>query len=237
MVRTLKSYLGEKDFGLAILCDIFKPCCQSKDSASTTKARSRRWSNCNPQILPGPEEEGKANRPFQANRQQEKKKLQCYEFRISHQRNFCSSGTHATPSVNNKPLKRLNESRRDGRDHLVTIVRDVWTNERNGQEHCTCETRGHQEEVTMLASRLTRSLGQGVKLRQEIIEGCCRQKRPGEGRLWHQKRGIVLKRTYSPPLVKPEVIAGGAMTIPVTQVRKVKKSNPIALVFVHKTHC
>ena len=76
----------------------------------------------------------------------------------------------------------------------------------------------------MLASRLTRSLGQGVKLRQEIIEGCCRQKRPGEGRLLQQKRGIVLKRTYSPPLVKSEVIAGGAMTIPVTQVRS-KQSN------------
>ena len=77
----------------------------------------------------------------------------------------------------------------------------------------------------MLASRLTRSLGQGVNLRQEIIEGCCRQKRPGEGRLLQQKRGIVLKRTYSPPLVKSEVIAGGAMTIPVTQVRS-KQSNP-----------
>ena len=84
----------------------------------------------------------------------------------------------------------------------------------------------------MLASRLTRSLGQGVKLRQEIIEGCCRQKRPGEGRLWHQKRGIVLKRTYSPPLVKPEVIAGGAMTIPVTQVRS-KQSNPDRFVFLN----
>ena len=87
----------------------------------------------------------------------------------------------------------------------------------------------------MLASRLTRSLGQGVKLRQEIIEGCCRQKRPGEGRLLQQKRGIVLKRTYGPPLVKSEVIAGGAMTIPVTQVRS-KQSNSDHFSLKKKTH-
>jgi len=88
----------------------------------------------------------------------------------------------------------------------------------------------------MLASRLTRSLGQGVKLRQEIIDGCCRQKRPGEGRLLQQKRGIVLKRTYSPPLVKPEVIAGGAMTIPVTQER-IDKSVPDDVLYQRYEMC
>ena len=33
-----------------------------------------------------------------------------------------------------------------------------------------------------------------------------------------QRRSVVLKRTFDPPVVKTQVVAGGAVTIPVTQV-------------------
>ena len=39
-----------------------------------------------------------------------------------------------------------------------------------------------------------------------------------------QRRSVVLKRTFDPPVVKTQVVAGGAVTIPVTQVNSIPVS-------------